>query len=383
MTLTAADKVSKARIGLLRTQPFFGTLAMQLHIVEDSSIDTMCTNGTELRYSPAFVASMTNAETLGVVAHEVLHCVFKHPYRLAGRNHKRFNVACDYIINQFVLDAGLVLPKGVIEPNPAWRDWSADAIYNALPEMPEDPNQPGNATPGIGDFSPAPPSSGTGENGTIDTMSESDWDIAVRQAETVAAKAGTMPGSLVTLLGQTRHSRTDWKTLLSTWIDSTRVTDYSWSKPNRRHIYRDLYLPGPRKENVGQFVFAIDTSGSVTPKMLSQFAGEAQEILDSVQPECIHVVYCDTRINGHLECHPGDAVSLEMLGGGGTAFGPVFRWIEDSLESGVLCDLKGLVYLTDLDCSDSVDEPSYPVLWVTPHSVRRAGPFGDTIRVEC
>ena len=47
------------------------------------------------------------------------------------------------------------------------------------------------------------------------------------------------------------------------WSD-TIAADFSWMRPNRRHLWTGLYLPGVVREGVGEIAIAVDCSGSVS-----------------------------------------------------------------------------------------------------------------------
>lgn len=396
----SANRMVKARTNLILDYPWFGSLALKLTVesTQDNperykSVDTMATNGTTLIYHPPFVDTLTDQEVLAVIAHEVLHCALLHPFRRGAREHQKWNIACDYAINQICADSGLRLPAVGIQPNPLYKDMTADQIYAMLPDSPSEKDKQGSKLGAVLDAPGKGTGKGTGEgqgegkgdgkgqeSGTeeSDEMSETDWQIAAKQAEMVASKAGRMPGEVSRGLNKANESKADWRALLHRFVAATMPCDYSWSRPNRRFIGEGLYLPGIRKENMGEFVVAIDTSGSVTAKMLEQFAGEIQEIMSSCAPEKITVIYCDSRVNGVAEFTAQDTVELEMKGGGGTAFSPVFKAVAE-----MEVQPKALIYLTDLDNSDGhLTEPSeYPVLWVTPEWVSKGWPWGEVVRI--
>ena len=95
--MTDAIKVlSRAKTQLMLHHPFFGSLAMSLPFIEDTGIDTMCTDGKQIRYSPDFVLAHTPEQITGVVAHEVMHVTNKHPLREGKRDHRLWNIATDY-----------------------------------------------------------------------------------------------------------------------------------------------------------------------------------------------------------------------------------------------------------------------------------------------
>ena len=66
-------------------------------MVEDPTCDTAWTDGVSLGYNPSYVESLSLDETKGLCVHEVGHCAMGHPWREGGRDHFRWNQACDYV----------------------------------------------------------------------------------------------------------------------------------------------------------------------------------------------------------------------------------------------------------------------------------------------
>jgi len=65
-------------------------------------------------------------------------------------------------------------------------------------------------------------------------------------------------------------------------------------------------------------------------------------------------------------------LDIKPHGGGGTAFSPVFEYIE---EHGI--EPIAIVFLTDLCCDDFGNEPNCPVLWVSTDE--GTAPFGEVV----
>jgi len=205
-------------------------------------------------------------------------------------------------------------------------------------------------------------------------MTAADWQIATEQASLVARKAGKMDGDTERAAKQARRSATDWRTILRRFIENAVPADYSWTRPNRRHIADGLYLPGVVRENMPRLAVAVDTSSSIGQELLDLFAAELTAILHETRPESLDVVYCDTRIQAVETFSPDDAaVELHPHGGGGTRFQPVFDHFRDDPPA-------GLIYFTDLE-GPAPQEPDYPVLWVTTEAATRPAPFGDVVSV--
>jgi predicted metal-dependent peptidase len=394
--------MTRARTRLLLDYPWFGSLAMRLRFEAKPDVQTMATDGTTLFYAPDFVATLPDAELVGVMAHEVMHCALLHPFRRGSRDLAEWNQATDYAINGELFKAGFKLPADVLH-DAQYDGLSADVIFSQRAKAKQD-KQDASGQPQNGQGNtpaPAPtlstgtvqdaPKPGSGDAGkgsgtqpgkgdapAPQGMTESDWQIATEQASAVGKAAGCLPGDAARAAKAARDSREDWRAVLREFVEHTQPSDYSWSTPNRRHIASGLYLPGLTRENLGVLTIAVDTSGSINQRLLDLFASEVSAIVHEARPERVDVIYCDSRVRHCESFSPDDSeVKLSAHGGGGTRFSPVFNHIAEQPEQPA-----ALLYFTDLDCYDKPAEPAYPVLWVTGLHVTRKAPFGRTARID-
>ena len=401
--VTAEQKLLRARTQLLLNHPFFGTLCVRLKLAA-GPVPTMATNGRRIVYNPAFVEKLTPGELQGALAHEVLHCALAHHCRRGQREPGFWNEAADYAVNPILLANGMTLPKGVLV-DARFANLSAEEIYARLSRRQEsdgtDPangrdqgngNAPGaeradGASPegceplpmerlgAIGEVLDAVDEDGGSASQAGRQRQEREWSIAAEQANRSAKMCGHEAAGVDRALTEERWGGVEWRSVLRDFIAASQPSDYRWTPPNRRHIARGLYLPSVVRSGVGEIVIAVDTSGSIGRRELEQFAGEITAIAEEVQPDCIHVVYCDAAVQSVQTFAPPEPVSLSPKGGGGTDFRPPYEWVE---QQGLAPAC--LIYLTDL-CSDSYPEPpAYPVLWVTDS--RRTAPLGETLRIS-
>ncbi|HEX3469858.1 MAG TPA: VWA-like domain-containing protein [Silvibacterium sp.] len=77
----------------------------------------------------------------------------------------------------------------------------------------------------------------------------------------------------------------------------TIPADYSWTRPNRRHVWTGLYMPGVVSEGVGEICIAVDCSGSIHDRQLGLFEAEIRSILADQQSRLVHVLYFDTEVH--------------------------------------------------------------------------------------
>jgi len=395
-------RIQKARTTLLLDHPFFGTLLFRLGGKASQSVATMATDGVSLFYNPEFVDTLNAAELAGVLAHEVMHPALQHHTRRGDRNPVRWNMACDYAINPILLDAGLTLPKDVLIDN-RFRGMSAERIYNLIEDDEKQDGSSGQSESRAGNGSAAPengslqndeagnepqaPSTPGGVGQVLDARepeAESgpsvaeqtrEWQIAVEQAKTVAKVAGKLPVGAVRALEASHVAKVDWRELLRRAWSDTIPSDYTWTRPNRRHVWSGLYLPGVTSEGVGEIAIAIDCSGSVGSRQLGLFEAEVRSILAGQRPRLVYVLYFDAAVQKVETYRAGQPVSLSPAGGGGTDFRPCFDWLEEQ------CIMpQTLVFLTDLCGTFPSEVPPYPVIWASTE-MRRA-PFGEVVPME-
>ncbi len=377
MNDTARQKIIKARTTLVLRQSFFGTLALRLALIEDTSCPTAYTNGTVMGYNPDFINSLTQAQITAVVIHEVLHCAMGHPWRKDNREHFRWNIACDFAINPVITDAGYTLPDNCLL-DPALHGKSAEWIYDRVQvtQIQQGACMPGESkdpSDGKGNQSGDGNGQQQGQNKPQSaSQTESDWKQAVQQAAAAARLQGTLPASLDRFAKDVAQPKVDWRSVLRRFVQEAAKADYTWTKPNRRFVAHNVYMPSLYSERMGPIAVAIDTSGSIDDVTISQFLGEVQGILDECQPVSLRVMACDAAVGFDETYEPSDVIRPTLKGGGGTDFRPVFTAIEPDPP---VC----LVYLTDLYGSFP-DGSEIPTLWVTTTD-GVAVPFGETVKI--
>ena len=141
--MTASDKMKKALISVMRTDPFFSTILLKMDFIEDSSFfpPTIQTNGKQLRFNPKFVDVCSNKVLDIILCHEAMHVAFGHHLRGKNRDQRLFNFAGDLAINTFLKDRDGFPEDGLL----AWRmpfeeftpEKNAEFYYGLLEQMAE------------------------------------------------------------------------------------------------------------------------------------------------------------------------------------------------------------------------------------------------------
>jgi predicted metal-dependent peptidase len=415
-------RMTRARAQLIQSQPFFGSLAMRLLLIERQDIETLATDGKHLFYRPGFLDELDEDLTRFGVAHEVLHCALGHHTRRGGRDPKQWNIACDYVINQMLYVAGFKMPNWVYRDQ-KYNGLNAEQVYRLLEEQEQDkqgaPKPQAGGTKSGRITSPTPnfeerdkadpdllPSTGCtndpancgqpegecpcayeqGKFSDSETLAPSndpghigeildaapahdkaaldeaadEWAVYTRQAVNIARRQGEgrLPGYLEEVVQTLNDPQTDWRTVLRRFVDPSNTKDYSWSMPNRRFVSLGYYTPGMISDGVNHVALLVDTSASVSHQWLQKFGCEAQAALDDGAIDKITVVFADTQVHRVAEYNQGETIDFTVAGRGGTEFAPTFDWLNKN-EPGV----SAAIYFTDLECSSFGPKPDYPVLW--------------------
>ncbi len=375
-------RLAKAKTQLVLEHPFVGTIALQklkFHIAGKDWFEargmpeTAAVSSTEAYFCDEFMEEINDDELKFLVAHECMHPMLEHNWRRGERDPTTWNAAADYVINKLLTDEGIgsmpecgLFDEGIY----AEGEGMSERIYANIYAKPDDS---GGDRGGDG-----------GGNQRMDTIIEStgtpaekeqeaqEWKIAVAQAAQAAKIMGKMSAGLERLVAEILDPVVNWRDVLSRFLERCRNDARTFARPNRRFLSQGLYLPSVDGEVMGELAFAVDCSGSIKQKELDHYAAEIREVQETLKPRKLHVIYFDTEV-----CHvdtfgPDDEIQLNMHGGGGTRFSPVFRYMFDNDIDPVAC-----VFLTDLYCSDFGEPPAYPVLWVT--TGRDEAPFGEIV----
>jgi predicted metal-dependent peptidase len=372
------NNLEKAKKNLIIDHVFFGSLLLsKLEVKIDNSIETACVDGKTIRLNSDFCEPLTIPELTGLLAHEILHCAMLHPWRQENREHRQWNEACDYAINDLLISDGFTLPPGaLINPGFNHKEMSAEDIYNQLGNREEGEEEGegkgkgnGSGDGSTGHFSKPESEDGKGGNQAEFEKEKDEWQVAVSQANNQEKAMGKGSGAGDVVLDEILQNRVNWREELRKFFDDIAKTDFTWQRPNKR-LY-PLILPSILSDNhdLKSLVIGIDSSGSVSNAELNAFITEIDSILQDFNAK-VKVMVCDAEIQSVQDYEPGDQITRTMAGRGGTDFDPVFERVNH-------LDLEpsALIYLSDMEAlpPNSSIPISYPVCWVSTQGFGRDG----------
>jgi predicted metal-dependent peptidase len=212
---------------------------------------------------------------------------------------------------------------------------------------------------------------------------EAEWKIATLQAAQAAKAQGKLPAGLEALADSIRAPQVDWRAVLREFVRSVAAGDYSWARPNVRHLAAENYFPSLYSEETGPLLVGVDTSGSVSQAELDAICAELNGCLDTARPESVDVIYCDAAVAGHEKFKPDDwPVRMAVKGRGGTHLAPIWKYAREH-DIDPVCAI--VTSDMELCVRDLGDDPGVPVLWLsTGRDAPMDGPlpFGTLVKVE-
>lgn len=356
-------RLAKARTSLILEHPFVGSVALNMPMELSEEIPTAATNGKRVLFNPEFIDGLTDDELKFLVAHECFHPMMEHNYRRNSRDPRKWNQAGDYVINKLLSDEGIgKMPSVGLLSDDIYNagGGSTDGIYNILPDNTGDPMDDCEDAEGT----PAEKA-----------QEAAEWRIKVAQAAQAAKMMGKLSAGMARLVDEVLQPKVDWRDVLRRFVVRAKTDQRTFARPNRRFVQQGLYLPTISGEVMGEIAIAVDCSGSISGEIISQFAAEITAIKEDMNPKAVHVLYFDSRVSHYDKYEQDDTLDIRPHGGGGTAFSPVFRYMQDNDINPVAC-----VFLTDLCCDDFGDAPDYPVLWVSTDE--GSAPFGEIVYIK-
>ncbi len=328
-TISFDSQLEKIRVQFLFDHPFLSVLALSIpHKEWDNRHMLFETDGSIIRIDASKAGEVDDAKLKYLYAHVLLHILLKHPFRMRGRDNPTWNRSCDIVIGLLLGDFQRVGSADddaiVIE---SFRDKSVEEVYHALyRESNEGEGQQSEDNPNLQKMDII-------ENEGDTKVAEEEIDALIIQAMGAARKQGNIPASLLEMFDEITKPTVDLATILHTYMSESFFDKQSdFSRPNRRFIHQELYLPGYRydKNRLSLFIF-LDRSMSITTDVFGKFLGIIDGILRlghdfevSVIPFDEQVAYDEKVTYNAQDICPKVAFAK---GNGGTQFEPVLEYL--------------------------------------------------------
>lgn len=339
----------KAKDWFISSFPLLGALAADFKIIEDPllcnrlqiSVAAVDAEMKEIYMNPA--AGLDEQECRFVMAHEFLHVGLSHHTRSEGRDAYLWNVACDYVINNWLMEMGIgVFPRigGLLDPD--LKGLSAESVYDRI-------------VTDMRLYRKLSTFRGAGLGDMIGTKTPDWWNVkdglalddfyrnCLSQGLTYHfdQNRGYLPAGLVEEIKALTQPPISWDVELAKWFDhyfSPLEKVRTYARASRRQsstpdIPRPSWVSPADNEEGRTFGVILDTSGSMDTKLLAKALGAIASYSISRDVPLVRVVFCDAAVydQGYLAPEViADRVTVK--GRGGTVMQPAVEMLEQAAD---------------------------------------------------
>ena len=325
----------RAAAWFINHYPLLGGLAAGFKIVEDNlycvrneiSIAAVNEAAGEIYVNPS--AGLTDEELKFVLAHEYLHAGLGHYHRCQGREPYLWNVACDFVINGWLMEmhVGEFPARGELYDEEL-KGKSAEEIYDEIIREIRRFSKM-NTFRGYGKGDMMGGSRGHAGQTSLDDFYRS----ALQQGLEYHTEGGRgyIPAGLIEEIRALAMPPIPWNVELGKWFDlyfAPLAKQRTYARPSRRQgstpdIPRPRYVMGELPEYSRTFGVVLDTSGSMRPKLLGYALGAIASYAAAKEVPYARVVFCDADAYDAGWLAPEDiAGRVEVQGRGGTILQP-------------------------------------------------------------
>lgn len=324
---------ARAKRWLISHYPLLGSLLTQFELVEDAdvcerldiSIAAIQVATGEIYINPRRQLGLEQAKF--VVAHEVLHAGLNHASRRNGRDRYLWNVACDFVINDWLVSMNVgTPPDGGLLFDEELRGWAADDIYLRL-------------------------AADLRVRRRLSTLRGDDVDMLDEQAGKFftdreefcrrallqgldyhqSAGRGLLPQGLVEAIRTLNQPPIPWQARLAEWIQEhcpLPERRRAWARPSRRQSAtpetpRPRFVEPEDARATHTFGVIIDTSGSMQRDELGKALGAVVAYSQAQDVRQVRLVYCDAQpYDEGFVSVDSLAARVQVRGRGGTVLQP-------------------------------------------------------------
>jgi predicted metal-dependent peptidase len=310
--------------------PLLGAIAARLVLVADAdlarraqiSVAAVDARAGEIYVNPLVALSVP--EWRFVLAHEMLHAALRHGDRVAGRDPYLWNVACDYVVNGWLVEMAVgEMPDGLLH-DPELAGLGAEQVYDRiagdLRRLRKLATLRGR---GLGDVLTEPLPRPGESAGAVDLDDFYRRALLAGRIYHENNGRGLLPAGLAEEIRALEQPPIPWDAKLARWFEEhfqADVPQRSYARPSRRQSSSpDIPRPGrlrpveviPRRT----FGVVLDTSGSMDRRLLGKALGAIASYALAHDVPAARIVYCDAA------AYDAGYLPVEQIGGRATVRG--------------------------------------------------------------
>jgi predicted metal-dependent peptidase len=346
-----------------------GAIASNFKIIEDIPVcqrmhiqaAAVSSSLKEVYINP--LADLSDAEYRFVMAHEFLHAALRHDSRQEWRDAYLWNVACDFVINLWLVEMGVGERPAACLIDDQFKGQSAEAVYDRIVTDMRRFRKVAtlrgvDITDGFGDILPA--ESGRwwerGDGIDLDAFYRRALGEGLSYHETQGR--GYLPEGLVEEIRSLRHPPIPWDVELARWFDdhfTPIIKTRSYARISRRQsstpdIPRPAWVISQTALDGRTFGVVLDTSGSMARSLLATALGAIASYSMARDVPAVRVIFCDADAYDQGYMKPEDiAGSVKIKGRGGTILQPGINSLANAED---FPKDAPLLIITDAQCED-------------------------------
>lgn len=361
-------RAQRARRRLIDHYPLLGALAAGFDIEEDIQL---C-NQYEIRVAAIDVgarkiwmnptAGLSETECLFVFAHELLHAGLNHASRRRGRDPLLWNIACDFVINGWLLEMGIgSAPNIGLLHDVAFGGHSSEEVYDTLAKDMRRARKLATLR-GLGSQDLM-----GDDEGKLFTDAESYCRRALAQGAerfSTGVSRGLLPAGLAEEIRSLNQPPIPWDVKLAQWFDERFPPPdlhRSYARPSRRQsatpelVRPSIVKPSDEHRRSRVFGVVLDTSGSMETQLLGKALGAIASYAMARDVAAVRLVACDAQAYDLGWVEPERLMDrFTLLGRGGTTLQPGLDRLQVLAAQGEFPRLGPLLIITDGYCEDKL-----------------------------
>jgi len=332
----------RARAWFMSSYPLLGAFVAAFRFIEDPalcnrmhvSVAAVDEVSREIYLNPA--AGLSEMQARFVIAHEVLHVALRHSDRQQGRDTFLWNIACDFVINAWLLEmeVGEAPLLGLLYDEEL-KGLSAEAVYDRIvTDIRRYRKLATLAGQGYCDILQRPPAA-SGHLADLDDFYRSC--LAQGFAWHEQQGRGFLPAGLIEEIRALAQPPIPWDVQLAQWFDERFPPiekRRSYARASRRQsatpdIPRPHWVVPPEAAEGRTFGVVLDTSGSMDRRLLAKALGSIASYSLARDVRAVRVVFCDAAAYDQGYMAP-DAIAgkVRVKGRGGTVLQPGLDLLE-------------------------------------------------------
>lgn len=334
----ASSALDRARHWFMDSFPLLGSMVAAFDIIEDASIcerEDIAVAAVDEMLRTIYInpgPRLSELELRFVIAHEVLHVALRHLPRRRGREPFLWNVACDFVINDWLIQMNVGQPPGMgLLYDPELRGLSAEEIYDRIAGDLRRMRKLRTLAGGQGDMLERNVGGqhNAGDYTDIDEFCRTQLGKGLLRHEQSAR--GLLPAGLIEEIRALLQPPIDWQVELARWFDHhfpPIETRRSYARISRRQSATPD-IPRPRIQADSRwlegrtFGVVLDTSGSMERHVLAKALGAIASYAEAKDVPAVRLICCDAAAYdlGYLPA-ADMAQRIALKGRGGTVLQP-------------------------------------------------------------